>query len=489
MNITNMSVANGKDAVSILGFTQDQLNAYNELLDFINKDYNESDYKRALVGPAGTGKTYLIKALIKNCNYTYSSIGLSAPTHKACRVLNESIKLPNVKVNSLQSDLGLRLNFDVDKFDINNPPFDPKGRIKIGDFKVYIVDESSMINRGLQTFLEKICKTNKCKIIYIGDEYQLPPINEIYSPTLRGIKTAKLNQIVRQGNDNPVSELLPMLRYDIEHNSTTFLNYISKNKTKFNSDYTKGYCVCNQQEFEQNILVYFNDEKLTKNVDYVKIIAYTNPVVSGWNKYIRQTIIKDCDKSIITQHDLILSYSTLINQFNEAIIKNSEEYIIKDIVNYSHPIYGLKGFLVRFVAIYGGHVTTPLFIIDHTDRFTIQKYINISNELINVAKSANSKIRAQKWRDYFEFKETCLLLTPIFKSDGKTILYNKSLDYGFSLTTHKAQGSTFDNVFVDVNNIVFDILGHLRSDLKQVNRTLYTACSRCKNKLYLRFGK
>lgn len=488
MNVT-MSVANGKDAVSILGFTEDQLKAYNELLDFINKDYNESDYKRALIGPAGTGKTYLVKALIKNCNLTYSSIGLSAPTHKACRVLNESIKLPNIKTNSLQSDLGLKLNFDVEKFDINNPPFDPKGRIKISDFKVYIVDESSMINRDLQTFLEKICKTNKCKIIYIGDEFQLPPINENYSPALRGIKVSKLTQIVRQGDDNPVSELLPMLRYDVEHNSTTFLNYISKNKTKFNSDYTKGYCVCNQQEFEQNILVYFNDEKLTKNVDYVKIIAYTNPVVSGWNKYIRQTIIKDSDKSILTQHDLILSYSTLINQFNDAIIKNSEEYIIKDIVNYVHPKYELKGFLVKFVAIYGGHVTTPLFIIDHTDRFTIQRYITISNELINAAKTANSKIRAQKWRDYYQFKEDCLLLTPIFKSDGKTILYNKSLDYGFSLTTHKAQGSTFENVFVDVNNIVFDRLGHIRGDIKQINRSLYTACSRCKNKLYLRFGK
>lgn len=484
-----MSVANGKDAVSILGFTEDQLKAYNELLDFINKDYNKSDYKRALIGPAGTGKTYLVKALIKNCNLTYSSIGLSAPTHKACRVLNESIKLPNIKINSLQSDLGLRLNFDVEKFDIDNPPFDPKGRIKIGDFKVYIVDESSMINRNLQTFLEKICKTNKCKIIYIGDEFQLPPVNENYSPALRGIKVSKLTQIVRQGDDNPVSELLPMLRYDVEHNSTTFLNYISKNKTKFNSDYTKGYYVCNQQEFEQNILVYFKDEKLTKNVDYAKIIAYTNSIVSGWNKYIRQAIIKDCDKSIITQHDLILSYNTLINQFNEAIIKNSEEYIIKDIVNYVHPKYELKGFLVKFVAIHGGHVTTPLFIIDHTDKFTIQKYISISSELINTAKTANSKIRAQKWRDYFQFKEDCLLLTNIFKSDGRTILYSRNLDYGFSLTTHKAQGSTFDTVFVDVNDIVFDRLGHIRSDIKQVNRTLYTACSRCKNKLYLRFGK
>lgn len=486
--ITSMSVANGKDAISILNFTKDQLNAYNELLEFINNDYNDNDYKRALVGPAGTGKTYLVKALIKNCNYSYSSIGLSAPTHKACRVLNDSIKISNIKINSLQSDLGLRPNFDVEKFDINNPPFDPKGRIKIEDYKVYIIDESSMINRGLKKLIEDICKTNKCKIIYIGDEYQLPPVNDTHSPALRGVRISKLNQIVRQGDDNPVSELLPMLRYDIEHNTITFLNYISQNKSKFNSDFTKGYQVCNQFEFEHTILTYFSDDKLTKNVNYAKIIAYTNPVVASWNKYIRQAIIKDCDKSILTQHDLILSYTTLINQFNEAIIKNSEEYIIKDIVNYSHPNYNLKGFLVRFIAIHGGNVTTPIFVVDHTDKFTIQKYIKLTSNFINSAKSANNKIRAQKWKEYFEFKESCLLLTNILKTDG-TILYNRGLDYGFALTTHKAQGSTFDTVFVDVNDVVYDRLGHIRGDIKQINRTLYTACSRCKNKLYLRFGQ
>ena len=83
-------------------------------------------------------------------------------------MLNESIQIPNIKVNTLQSDLGLRLNFDVEKFDIDNPPFDPKGRIKISNYQLYIVDESSMINRGLIMFLEKTCKSNKCKIIYIG---------------------------------------------------------------------------------------------------------------------------------------------------------------------------------------------------------------------------------------------------------------------------------------------------------------------------------
>ena len=159
---------NGRNIVDITKLTHDQLNAYTELIQWINTPYYKNDSKRALVGPAGTGKTYLVKALIKNCGLSYSTIGLAAPTHKACRVLNESIQIPNVKVNTLQSDLGLRLNFDVEKFDIDNPPFNPKGRIKIGNYQLYIVDESSMINRSLLMFLEKTCKTYKCKIIYIG---------------------------------------------------------------------------------------------------------------------------------------------------------------------------------------------------------------------------------------------------------------------------------------------------------------------------------
>lgn len=167
MNL-EISQANGKDPISILNFTDDQRKAYDNLIKFINNPYDSNDYKRALVGAAGTGKTYLVKALIKNCGLSYSTIGLAAPTHKACRVLSESIQISNVKVNTLQSDLGLRLNFDIEKFDISNPLFDPKGKIKIGNYQLYIVDEASMINRNLLLFLEKICKDNNCKLIYIG---------------------------------------------------------------------------------------------------------------------------------------------------------------------------------------------------------------------------------------------------------------------------------------------------------------------------------
>ena len=489
MIINNISQANGKDPVSTLDFTNDQREAYNALIEFINNPYDINDYKRALVGAAGTGKTYLVKALIKNCGLSYSTIGLTAPTHKACRVLAESIQIPNVKVNTLQSDLGLRLNFNVENFDIENPPFDPKGKIKIGNYQLYIVDESSMINRDLALFLEKTCKTNKCKIIYIGDNNQLAPVNERYSSAFRGIKMNKLTQVVRQGDDNPVSYLLDLLRYDVEHKTFMFLEHISKVRSKFNEDNTKGYCVCSPLEFERMVHINFSDEELTRNIDYAKVIAYTNNSVSAWNKFIRNAIIADAETSVITKNDLIISYVTIVNKFNDCIIKNSEEYILKDVVNYIHPKYNLKGFMVRFTAIHGGSNTTPLFIIDHKDKFTIQMYVKLSREMIQTAKTSNAKVRAQRWKDYFSFKESCLLLTNIINPTTGKIEFSRDLDYGFSLTSHKSQGSTFDTSFVDVNDIVYDKYGQPYNNAEEINRRLYVACSRCKNKLYLRYGK
>ena len=488
MNILPVSQANGKSAISILNFTKDQTKAYNELIGFINAPYNENDYKRALVGAAGTGKTYLVKALIQNSNMSYSTIGLAAPTHKACRVLDESINIKNINVNTLQSDLGLRLNFDVEQFDINNPPFDPKGRIKIGDYKLYIVDESSMINKGLHSFLEKVCKSNNCKIIYIGDDSQLAPVRETYSSAFTNIKTSILKEIIRQGDDNPVSYLLDLLRYDIKHKSYTFLEYIAKHRNIINQDNTKGFVVCNTLEFNKAIFNNFTDSQITNDIDFARIVAYTNNKVSYWNKLVRTAIIKDSDKSIITKNDLIISYTTLVDNFNDCIIKNSEEYILKDVVNYTHPKYNIKGFMVRFIAIHGGKISTPLFIVDHTDKFSINMYVKTSRELINAAKNANSSVRSSRWKEYYKFKESCLLLTNIINRQGTTE-FSRDLDYGFALTAHKSQGSTFDTVFVDVNDIIYDKNGNPYTNVEEINRRLYVSCSRCKNKLYLKYGR
>lgn len=488
MNIDEkLSVANGKNPASIINLTNDQRKAYNELIKFIDSPYNENDYKRALIGAAGVGKTYLIKALLKNCNLSYSTIGLSAPSHKACRVLRDNIVGIPCSVNTVQSDFGLRLNFDIDKFDINNPPFDPKGHVKVDAYYLYIIDEASMINRDLLRFIEKYLKKAKCKIIYCGDDHQLSPINECRSEAFSGCKSYKLTQIVRQDDDNPIRLLLDMLRYDIDHKSFTFLNYIATHRESFDEGHTKGFKVMFSNEFQQEVEKQFNDEQITKNTDFIRIVAYTNKAVGNWNKFVRNTIIKDAFKSIITKNDLFTSYVTIVDKFNDPIIRNSEDYIVHDVVNYLHPDYKIKGFMVKFQAIHGGAITSPLFILDHTDQFSLQMYCKLSEQMIQDARNAPDYKRAGKWKKYYEFKESCLLLINIAKPDG-TIVYSRDLDYGFSITSHKSQGSTYDTVMVDVNDIVYDKHGNPYTNAVDINKRLYVACSRCRNKLFIRYG-
>lgn len=479
-----ITIAN-KNNISINGFTKDQLNAYNNIIKFINNPYNEKDYKRAIIGYAGTGKTYLVKALVKNCNLSYSMIGISAPSHKAARILKTSINLPNIKINTVASDLGFKPSYNGGNFDINNPPFINKGRTKLNEYKLYIVDESSMVCSSMLKVLEEECKKIQCKIIYIGDDKQLPPPEERYSYALKGVKSFNLNQIVRQESDNPVKPLLEILRYDIENKTFKFLEHIYKKKSDFDKTFSKGWQLCDEQLFNSLIERNFNNEELEKNVDYCKVIAYTNKKVGEYNKMIRNSIIKDADKSIITNNDLIISYTTIVNSFNTPIIENSEDYIIKDVVNYTHPKYKLKGFEIRFQAIHGGHITAPLFVLDSADRANIIKYYQLSNEMVNAAKTSATHLKSQLWKDYYSFRDSCLLINDIVDRTGK-IIYAKNIDYGFALTAHKSQGSTFDTVFVDVRDIVYDKYGKPYQDCVDINKRLYVACSRCKNKLYLK---
>lgn len=50
------------------------------------------------------------------------------------------------------------------------------------------------------------------------------------------------------------------------------------------------------------------------------------------------------------------------------------------------------------------------------------------------------------------------------------------------------QGSTYDTVFVDLTDILYDKNGRPYTKSDEIKRLLYTACSRCRNKLYLKFG-
>lgn len=206
-----------------------QEQAINKLADW----YHSKELECTLEGFAGTGKTYLLKYFIENV--VDKSFVVTAPTHKALRVLENNVGRKGKTLHSLH---GLKPNTDLANFDIERPQFDPLGEPTIKNYNLVIIDECSMINSSLFRLNRQRAKDFNTKILYVGDSLQLPPVNEVISPTFAAVENkVVLTDIVRQEKGNPLLELFILLRYDIKNKTNKFLEYIITNRSNI-----KGEC-------------------------------------------------------------------------------------------------------------------------------------------------------------------------------------------------------------------------------------------------------
>lgn len=486
MNELSLPISNSNK--NKIRFTNDQDVAIKELLSFIDGNFDESKYIIGLTGPAGTGKTFVIKYVINKCSYSPSTIAFAASTHKSCRVLSNA--LDGRTVNTIQSTFGFRLDLNLEDFDPENPQFNPKAKHKLDNKYTLIIDECSMLNANIVKYIEETCKNRKIKIIYIGDESQLPPVNERCSTAFNHCyKILRLKEIVRQNTTNPVNKLLNILRNDINYNTFDFINVIERYKRISpiyyeTNELGEGFTICGKERFKELIIQHFNDKDFTKDIDKYRLIAYTKNNVRYWNYFIRNNIVLNSEKSVLTKNDLLLSKVTIVNDFLEITIQNGEEYIIHEIFDFVDSKYNLTGFLVRLQAIHGGNITEPLFIINHADINSAIKYNNILDSLKAKASSMYGNGRAAAWKEYFNFKNKYLLITDIVGKDGK-IKYSGDLDYGFALTAHRAQGSTYKNAFIDLKDILYDKSNNRYTNIAETKRLIYTAISRLSKELFI----
>lgn len=209
-------------------FTDDQQIAIDNIIEFIASPFNPANYIVGLTGAGGTGKTFITKYIITHCKYSNSVIKCASPTHKACRVFSQAIS--GRTVDTIQSVFGLRLDLKLEDFNPASPQFNPTAKPKLTNIKLLLIDEASMIPAKLVTFICNKCKELNIKIIFIGDAFQLSPVNENKSIAFdRCSKVYNLTQIVRQKDNNPIVDLLNLLRYDIEHKTYKFLEYLNDN--------------------------------------------------------------------------------------------------------------------------------------------------------------------------------------------------------------------------------------------------------------------
>ena len=162
------------------------------------------DNEISLSGAAGTGKTYLTTKLVKKLKEKYH-ITITAPTHKALQVLRQNLladEIENVETKTLQSFLNIRLFTDFDKGIQKFEPIKSKDKDN-SKTDILIVDESSMISQDLYEYIIKAIEKQRVKaVLFVGDEFQLLPIDGNDNKVLNIRNKYKLEKIVRQAQDS-----------------------------------------------------------------------------------------------------------------------------------------------------------------------------------------------------------------------------------------------------------------------------------------------
>ena len=455
-------------------------NSQHEALIKLENWYKSNEPIATLKGAAGTGKTFLLNIFLRQVANVATCV--TAPTHKAVRIIE---KATNKKGRTIHSLHGLRPDVNLENFNIDDIKYSSLGQSSLGNYKIVPCDECGMINTFLDDFNQTRAKQFHTKILYLGDEYQLPPVNENISKTFTKYPVFELTEIVRQKEDNPLLEPLDILRNDISTNRNNFIKYISNVKKNINVK-GEGFEVLTRKVFQNKIIEYFSHSNFLESLDYCRYIAYENANIMKWNNIIRNTTNTNKDRSIINEDDVFTSYKTIVDEFLVPIIVNSEDYIVDEVRDYVNE-YDMKTFIVSFRNFYTNIVSRSVQVIDHTDEKTLKIYYIKLRKLLETAKYANQSEKKQRWKDYYSFKEShlCMISFELKSVDGEKLGYvEKDIQYGFGITVHKSQGSTYENVFVNVLNINnMYAKGYITNKLR--NQLLYVSLSRASKNVML----
>lgn len=439
-----------------------------------------------LSGRAGTGKTFLtnhiIHTILKNKKKT-----VSAYTHKAVRVISNFSNTPGHTIHSLH---GLRINYDLDSLtDLSKIKFEATGNPKFHKYDYIIMDEASMISDNILELNRRRALEYNTRIIYVGDSLQLPPVSKIFNSTeiskVFSIPDAyELTDIVRQDNVSPLLPVLELVRNDIGSDGNTFLHKIGKQKDDLSNGY--GYYSTTFNEFRSIVANMFTSDKFKADINFARIAAYTNDKIDAWNNYIRKGLFDT--PNIIAKDDKIMGYQTIVDEYNQILIVNSNDYIVTSVIDRITDD-GFKEY-VAHVSELGTDRHTIIRVVDHLDP-TFDNFLTKIRSVFKNALYADRRERGAKWKEYFIWKAQHMLMTPLtlFPDSKNKGHIKKDIGYAYAVTTHKLQGSTIENILVDLEDIVYDKWGRFRKNYDKApniintrNRLIYTALSRAEKK-------
>ncbi len=475
--------------------------AFDWLCDFVpNRSLRYG--KVLLEGYAGTGKTFLINRVVEAIRKSNPRIafGMTAPTHKAVRQLKKHSELrDDLDFGTIHSFLGLK---EVLKPDPKNrqkmivkyePEWNSKRDKKIDSIDVLIVDESSMLRDDLYEHIDDYCRSRPdLKVIFMGDGLQIPPVrddddapgkNVNAIPFVESQRQSRkihhlvLDEIVRQGADNPIIAYATAIRMQYKNQAIDH---------QFTGDAEKGVEVVPRNLAQLRILfaAYFDTPEFNADADYMKVVVWRNDTATYFNHEIRLILNKvDTLPRIINGEKLILNKPIVKGE--KILLPNNEELevISHDIVTVpvAYKIITPRNAMQkiqegeedtsekRFSQDFKAYRCTVVtgdekqFVIDILHEDDIAEFDELKAKIEKSAKTCTDMFdKKDMWKQFYALEKPFA-----------------NVNYNYCITAHKAQGSTYDYCI----SMEWDIDQNWM--IEERNRIRYVAATRARHKLFI----
>lgn len=438
------------------------------LFEKLNRFILQTDKASAFLlrGYAGTGKTSVISAVVQVLRYYEYKTFLLAPTGRAAKVMSgyahrRAFTIHKIIYRLVEDKQGGRMRYERQRNYYKNT--------------VFIVDESSMLsddqeyrrNGLLGDLLEYIFEDPYAgnKVIFVGDNAQLPPVGASESPALQaaylehqfGLQVTEhlLTEVVRQAQKSGILE-----------NATFIRDQIAAKRilVRFNTKPYRDIYRMTSDRLEDGLRYAYNKFGLDGTI----IICRSNRSATQFNQYIRRSILFKEEEIDAGDHLMIVknNYFWLKEDAPAGFLANGEFVEIMRINGYDEQ-YGF-----RFADL-------TLRLSDYPDHpaFEAKVHLGTLGSFTPALTDEESKRLMQAVRADAENIEDAEDRY-IFVRDNP-YLHALQVKFAYALTCHKAQGGQWEAVFVD--------MGYVTDEMMNMDfmRWVYTAITRASGELYL----
>jgi exodeoxyribonuclease-5 len=412
-----------------------------------------------ITGAAGTGKTTITRELAVAASKRMK-VCISAPTGKAISVLRSMLGGINIDgYRTPHSLLGLRDN--ESEFE---PDFIKAANVAIKYYDLIIFDEFSMLPSDMFDSLMEY--QGKCKYIFVGDIEQLKPVKgtqaNITQITDR-VAGVALQEVVRQGLLSPITRLATHLKTDF----SVPPEYTVALHEGHGTYVARAGDTDERTWFREMLIDKFTSREYREDPNYARVICATVNTTAQMNKAIRGYIYGDDvhEGRILIGESLISNGRHVID--GEIVLTNNEQMKVVS--------YTIEDFYVSDTARFKIY-NCMVLMIDQGHEINIRILHEDSQADFNLA----LKFYKNKQTEYTKGSPDYGAAATNYKA---LLSMFAMVDYNYACTCHKAQGSTYNTVFILLNNLLQ--VSDANWDYDEKRRWLYTALTRASKDVIL----